>query len=148
MTRLRFSCVLPPSGDVPALAKLAEELGYDGFFLYDSPALYGDVWMSLARAAEVTSRIKAIEAERPEGQRHLAVHEGHLVAISDRDRPLLDAAGPMVASVGWTGTAETIAERMRSAGQQGVTEVVMAMAGPDLPRELRAFARAAGLGRA
>jgi 5,10-methylenetetrahydromethanopterin reductase len=320
--------VLPPSRDVPAFARLAEELGYESFFLYDSPSLYGDVWMSLARAAEVTSRIKlgtgvmvaslrhpmvvaaaiasmeelapgrlvlgigsgftarcsmgqkslpwaqmslylqqlrgllngevveidggagqmihspdfapqrpintpfivaasgpkgyevarqlgqgvfcdrdvppgfarclqlsmgtvldpgedhtservraaagpfatttyhaiyerageavdrlpggaewraAIEAERPANERHLAVHEGHLAAITDRDRPLLDAAGPMLATVGWTGTSEAVTQRLRLAAEQGVTEVVMGMAGPDIPRELRAFAQAAGL---
>ena len=328
MNRLRFSCCLPPSKDVPAFAKLAEELGYDGLFLYDSPALYGDVWMSLARAAETTSRINlgtgvmvaslrhpmvvasaiaaleelapgrlvcgigsgftarctmgkksipwsqmglflrqlrgllngevveiegdacqmihspgfapnrpiktpfivaasgpkgfeiarefgdgvicdreiprgfsrclqfafgtvldpgedhttprvrdaagpfattayhamweqgaevvdsmpggrdwraGIEQERPDGQRHLAVHEGHLVAISDRDRALLDAAGPMITRLGWTGDDEAIQERIKQAAAKGVTEVVMSMAGPDIPRELRAFARAAGL---
>jgi 5,10-methylenetetrahydromethanopterin reductase len=35
----------------------AEELGYARAWCYDSPALYPDVWMTLALAAERTSRI-------------------------------------------------------------------------------------------
>ncbi len=45
------------SMDTPAHIALAEELGYKRAWLYDSPALYPDVWMMLARAAERTSRI-------------------------------------------------------------------------------------------
>jgi len=323
--KLRISCCLPPSKAAPAYARIAEDLGLDCVFLYDSPALYGDVWISLARMAEATSRIgigtgvavaslrhplviasaiadiedlapgrlvcglgvgytarrtlgqkpvpwaqmrvfleqlrallngetvvidggacqmihspgfaprrpikvpliaaaggpkgfevaraaadgvfcegeipqgferclkfafgtvldpgedhtsprvraaagpfaatayhglwerggeavdqlpggaawrAALEAERPAGERHLAVHEGHLVDVSDRDRPLLDAAGPMLTQVGWTGTDEQLRERATQAQAAGATEIVMSLAGPDIPRELRALARA------
>jgi 5,10-methylenetetrahydromethanopterin reductase len=328
MTALRIACSLPPSKDAPAYARLAEELGYDGFYLYDSPALYTDVWASLARVAEATSRItigpgvsvpslrnpmvtasaiaavaelapgrmlcgfgtgytarltmgqkalrweemrrfftqlrallrgdiveidggaaqmiqspgfaparpidvpllaavsgpkgiavardvadgifcdgrmevtagfdrclqlafgtvlepgedhssprvKAaagpmyatgihalwemapqalagvpggaewkdrIEAERPARERHLLVHEGHMAAVSDRDQPLVEAAGPGLLAAGWTGTKEQIRARFFEAESKGVTEVVMAMADPDIPAALRAFARAA-----
>ena len=329
MGDLRISCFLAPTRDAPAYARLAEELGYDGVYVYDSPALFGDVWLSLGRMAEVTSRItlgtgvavpclrhpmvtaaaiasieelapgrlvcgfgagwsarfamgkrsmkweemrrffvqlrgllhgetveidgarcqmihapgfaprrpirtpllaaasgpKGFEvaravadgvfcdreiqpgfryalqfavgtvldpgedhtsprvretagpiyttnfhgmfemapemvdampggaewrarlaAERPQNELHLALHEGHLAAVTDRDRPLLDAAGPaLLAATGWTGTAEVVRGHVEAAAQSGATEVVMAMAGPDIPRELRAFARAAGL---
>jgi 5,10-methylenetetrahydromethanopterin reductase len=36
---------------------IAEELGYQRAWLYDSPAVYPDVWMVLSRCAERTSRI-------------------------------------------------------------------------------------------
>lgn len=49
------SVVLPPSHDVVGYARLAESLGVHTLWLYDSPALYGDVWVSLARIAEATS---------------------------------------------------------------------------------------------
>jgi 5,10-methylenetetrahydromethanopterin reductase len=327
MADLRISCCLPPSKDAPGYAQLAEELGFDGVYLYDSPALYGDVWTCLARIAERTSRItigtgvaipslrhpmvtasaiaaiaelapgrlvcgfgvgytgrltmgqKAmrwddmrrffvqlralldgesveidggmcqmihspgfaprrpikvpliaavsgpkglavareladgifcdgrgeiargfdrcllftfgtvldpgdnhatphvraaagafyvtgfhglwemapqlidsrpggaewrtrIEAERPAGERHLAVHEGHLVAISKRDEPLIDIAGPALLQTGWIGNDEKMREHVAEAAKQGATEIVMALAG-DIPRELRALARAA-----
>jgi 5,10-methylenetetrahydromethanopterin reductase len=328
MTRLRLSCCLAPSKDAPAHARIAEDLGFDGVYLYDSPALYGDVWMCLARIAEVTARItigtgvavpslrhpmvtasaiaaleelapgrgvyafgsgftarltmgqkpmrwddmklyltqlrgllagetvevdgaacrmihspgfgpsrpikapllaavsgprgfavarevadgvfvdgmaaiepgfarclrftfgtvldpgedhtservkaaagpfyvttfhgsygrapESVEA-RPGGagwragleretrphERHLALHEGHLAAITERDQSLLDAAGSALLQTGWTGDDDAIRRRFAEAQTQGVTEVAMALAGPDIPRELRALARAA-----
>jgi 5,10-methylenetetrahydromethanopterin reductase len=328
MTSLRIACCLPPSKEAPAYARIAEDLGFDGVYLYDSPALYGDVWMCLARIAEATSRItigtgvavpslrnpmvtasaiaaleelapgrglyafgsgftarytmgqkpmrwedmkryltqlrgllagevvevegapcqmihspgfapprpikapliaavagpkgfaaarevadgvfindlvpieagfarcllftfgtvldpgedhdsprvKAaagpfyvttfhgmygrapqsvdarpgggewrarLERETSEHARHLALHEGHLAAITDRDQPLIDAAGPALLSTGWTGDDEAVRGRLANAQAQGVTEVAMALAGPDIPRELRALMRAA-----
>lgn len=52
-----ISCAFPPGRDTPDLVTLAEELGYRRAWLYDSPALYADVWMTLARCADRTSRI-------------------------------------------------------------------------------------------
>ena len=43
--------------ETPDHVVLAEEFGYERAWLYDSPALYPDVWMQLARAAERTTRI-------------------------------------------------------------------------------------------
>jgi 5,10-methylenetetrahydromethanopterin reductase len=86
--------------------------------------------------------VERVEAARPEGQRHLAVHEGHLVTVTDRDRPLLDAAGDALLGAGWTGDAASIAVRMDAAGVAGITEVVYGPAGPDIARELESFAAA------
>ncbi len=83
-----------------------------------------------------------IAAERPEGQHHLSVHEGHFVAVTDRDRPLLDATGEGLLTTGWTGTPEQIGERADAAAAAGVTELAYVPAGPDIARELRAFAAA------
>ena len=41
-SRARF----PPGPDAVAHAQLAESLGYERVWLYDSPALYGDVWVA------------------------------------------------------------------------------------------------------
>ncbi|CAO5254041.1 hypothetical protein FAGKG844_650010 [Frankia sp. AgKG'84/4] len=84
-----------------------------------------------------------VEAERPAGERHLAVHEGHLVTVIERDRPLLDAAGPGLLETGWTADARGFAERLERAGAAGVTEVIVSPAGPRVEDELEAFARAA-----
>ncbi|MEZ5166756.1 MAG: LLM class flavin-dependent oxidoreductase [Acidimicrobiales bacterium] len=46
-----------PGPRVEELAVLAEELGYHRFWLYDSPAIYEDVWIALGRLAGVTERI-------------------------------------------------------------------------------------------
>ena len=86
---------------------------------------------------------RSIEAERPEPERHLALHEGHLVTVTARDKPLLDAAGAQILATGWTGAPGSIAARMDAVGAAGITEVVYNPAGPDIRRELEAFATAA-----
>lgn len=54
---LSISCAFPPAPDVADHVALAESLGYERAWLYDSPSLYEDVWVHLCRAAERTSRI-------------------------------------------------------------------------------------------
>lgn len=54
---MRLSCGITPGPRAPELAVLAEELGYHRAWFYDSPALYGDVWMAIARSLDRTSRI-------------------------------------------------------------------------------------------
>jgi 5,10-methylenetetrahydromethanopterin reductase len=51
------SCSFATTLDTPDHIVVAERLGYRRAWCYDSPALYPDVWMVLARAAERTSRI-------------------------------------------------------------------------------------------
>lgn len=85
-----------------------------------------------------------IEAERPEGQRHLIVHQGHLSQLTERDRDLVAAAGPTLLNVGWTGDSASLAARFDQAGAAGVTEIVYVPAGPDIAGELSAFAAATG----
>jgi 5,10-methylenetetrahydromethanopterin reductase len=87
---------------------------------------------------------RRIESERPEGQRHLAVHEGHVEAIPERERFLLDAAGPLLVQSGWTGDAGAVRAKLEQALAAGANEIVYMPAGPDVPRELAAFARAVG----
>ena len=41
--------------NAPDTAVLAEELGYHRAWFYDSPALYGDVWIAIARTLDRTS---------------------------------------------------------------------------------------------
>jgi 5,10-methylenetetrahydromethanopterin reductase len=52
-----ISCAFATSSDTPGHVEIAEALGYQRAWLYDSPALYPDVWMVLSRCAERTSRI-------------------------------------------------------------------------------------------
>lgn len=54
---MRLSCAFAPTVRAPELAALAEELGYERAWFYDSPALYGDVWVALARAGDATRKI-------------------------------------------------------------------------------------------
>jgi len=82
-----------------------------------------------------------VESERPAGERHLAVHEGHVTDVMARDRGVLRAAGDALATTGWVGTAEEIHEKAVAAAAAATTEVLYTPAG-DIPRELRAFADA------
>jgi 5,10-methylenetetrahydromethanopterin reductase len=86
---------------------------------------------------------EAMEAASPERERHLAVHEGHLTSMTERDRAAVAAAGPAILHSGWTGDTSSIAARFDDAGASGVTEVVYMPAGPDIPGELETFAAAA-----
>ena len=52
-----LSCAFATSNASHEHARIAEDLGYERAWFYDSPALYPDVWVQLCRAAERTKRI-------------------------------------------------------------------------------------------
>src|SRR5881397_342541 len=52
-----ISCAFPTTLDSSAHVALAEALGYERAWLYDTPQQSPDVWMTLALAAERTERI-------------------------------------------------------------------------------------------
>jgi 5,10-methylenetetrahydromethanopterin reductase len=54
---VEISCAFATGPDTPEQIAIAEQLGYSRAWAYDSPALYPDVWVTLALAAERTSRI-------------------------------------------------------------------------------------------
>ncbi len=87
---------------------------------------------------------EAIESV-PANLRHLAVHEGHLVATSDRDRSSLAELLPVASAMSFVGTAAELRTRLDGVATVGVTEVAYQPAGPDIERELHAFAEMAGL---
>ena len=84
-----------------------------------------------------------VEGSRPEGERHLTVHRGHVTHVTDRDRAVLDLATPeQLASWGWVGEADAIRARVDTARSAGVVEILYTPTGPDIEREMRAFAAA------
>jgi 5,10-methylenetetrahydromethanopterin reductase len=87
---------------------------------------------------------EAVE-QHPENERHLAIHEGHLVRANPRDEPYVADLIPMASAASLTGTAEKVAESVRGLAAAGVTEVAYQPAGSDIERELRAFASATGI---
>ncbi len=54
---MQISCGFPPGPHVVDHIVEAERLGYERAWLFDSPALYGDIWVIAALAAQRTSRI-------------------------------------------------------------------------------------------
>ena len=84
-----------------------------------------------------------IEAERPPGQRHLAVHAGHVTDVVAHDDKFLDAAtGDDLATAGWLGTPEELRSRADAVAAQGVTELLYTPAGPDVGHQMESFAAA------
>ena len=85
---------------------------------------------------------EALEA-LPGARRHLATHEGHLVALSDRDRVALAAGtADLIPGFTLTGEAGEIRARVEAMAAAGVTEVAFQPGGDDVARELEAFAAA------
>ncbi|SDZ33894.1 5,10-methylenetetrahydromethanopterin reductase [Amycolatopsis xylanica] len=85
-----------------------------------------------------------IEASRPERERHLDVHQGHMTTLTARDRDLATAAGPALLTVGWTGTPDQLRDKATQAAAAGVTEIVYVPTSPDVTSELTAYAEALG----
>src|SRR3954447_4758808 len=54
---MQVSCAFPTTTSSPEDIRIAEDLGYDRAWLYDTPQQSPDVWISLALAAERTTRI-------------------------------------------------------------------------------------------
>lgn len=77
----------------------------------------------------------AVEAV-PAASRHLAVHEGHLVALSERDRTALVDGAPLLTALSFTGTAAALREKVAALEAAGATELAYQPAGPDIPGEL------------
>jgi 5,10-methylenetetrahydromethanopterin reductase len=101
---------------------------------------YEGGWVaSLPRGAEFAARVDALAPNR----RHLSTHEGHLVGLNDLDRDFVTAE--FIASHGNALPAAAWQERLTKLAREGMTEVVYQPAGPDIPRELSAFAAMAGV---
>ena len=84
---------------------------------------------------------------RSMSHRHLATHEGHLVELTDRDPQASRAVCPSpTGSFTLTARRAEIGPRIEALAAQGITELAYQPCGPDLPRELEAFAAAAGAG--
>lgn len=78
---MELSCAFAPRPDLPELVAHAEQLGYTRAWVYDSPALYGDVWMSLARCADRTSTIGLGPAVLVPSLRHPMVNAAAIATL-------------------------------------------------------------------
>ncbi len=79
----------------------------------------------------------------PVEQRHIALHDRHLIGLTERDARVV--SGDMLRQLGLARTALDWAARLRELESLGATEIAYQPAGPDIPGELRRFASAAGL---
>jgi 5,10-methylenetetrahydromethanopterin reductase len=134
---LIFGTVLD-DGEKPGSARALAAAGHAGSVQLHAAEEYGVLDRALGPRA---GDYRAAYADIPEGRRHLAMHEGHCVAVNDRDRPFVD--GDLLAASGLALPAAGWRERLAGLEAAGATEVVFQPAGPDIPRELEAFAQAA-----
>lgn len=87
--------------------------------------------------------LKQVSVDRPENQRHLAIHEGHCTHLTDRDRILVNGVDGQPSWNGWVGDREDIMQRVEAEAAAGVTELIFNTGGSNPLREIRAFAEAA-----
>jgi len=83
--------------------------------------------------------LERIAEQRPEAERHLAVHAGHCTHLNDADRLALAAFGDEIPWHGWVGEAAELRERAEASGAAGATELLYTPAGDDLLGEAERF---------
>jgi len=137
VARLAVGTVLEP-GEDPGSARVLAAAGHGAAVAYHGAYERGGV-EALPGGAAWRAQIERVPART----RHLAVHEGHLIAPNATDRTVLN--GAVLARYGGALDAAAWRERLARWQQEGTTEVAYQPAGPDIPRELAAFARMAGL---
>ncbi|WP_028938416.1 LLM class flavin-dependent oxidoreductase [Pseudonocardia spinosispora] len=76
----------------------------------------------------------------PADVKHLALHDGHLAVLNERDKPFV--TGEVLSSTGLALSPDALRERVAALAEQGATEIAYQPAGPDVARELEAFAKA------
>ncbi len=94
-----ISIALPPSKEFPEYARHAERLGYSRVWAFDSPALYTDIWIALARAAEATNSIGLGTGVAIPSLRHVMVTASAIASIEEL------APGRLVVALGTGFTA-------------------------------------------
>jgi 5,10-methylenetetrahydromethanopterin reductase len=78
-----------------------------------------------------------------ESVRHLSVHRGHNLDVSNGHDQLVDVSNAR--QMTFTGTREELRERLAQLEARGATGVIFGTTGYDVERELRAYAEVAGL---
>ncbi|MGF7239467.1 MAG: LLM class flavin-dependent oxidoreductase [Frankia sp.] len=91
---------------------------------------------------EYTAQLEKFDAR----SRHLEMHRGHLIEVSELERPLITPN--LIRTTTGTGTEEEVRANLTSIERSGVGGVLFGPQGPDIPREMRRFAMAAGLAAA
>jgi 5,10-methylenetetrahydromethanopterin reductase len=92
-----------------------------------------------AEFREYQAALDAIPADR----RHLETHRGHLIEVTDLERPLITPE--LIKQATGSGTAGEVRANLDGLEQAGIQGVLYGPMGPDIPRELEAFAEVAGV---
>jgi 5,10-methylenetetrahydromethanopterin reductase len=80
----------------------------------------------------------------PERERHLAIHDGHLLDLNEADTAAWNAGGhASIPQLTLTGSAQDVTVGIAKLIDNGATEVMLQPVGPDIPGELERFMAAA-----
>lgn len=131
---LSTGTVLEP-GEEPTSERAFEATAPSLAVRYHGLAARGQPLDSLPGGEEWLASIAGV----PEGERHLEIHRGHLVELNEHDRRAMDREQLPPAQL--TGTVDAIRERLARLEAGGATELMWQPMGPDIERELRAFAQ-------
>jgi 5,10-methylenetetrahydromethanopterin reductase len=150
--RMLFGTVLD-DGESPTSDRVFDAVGPSAALSYHALYARGGP-EAVAKLPNGASWARAVERIAPE-RRHFAVHQGHVVEVNPIDRvhvPREFAAidrvhvpREFVAKRTFTGSAAELAGRLDALAAKGVTEVAYQPVGPDIARELTAFAKMAGI---
>jgi 5,10-methylenetetrahydromethanopterin reductase len=91
------------------------------------------VAQALPNGAAWAERIQAF----PESERHLAVHDGHLIRLSEIDRETMPRE--VIPELTVTGTPDEVRAKLEAIADSGVTEIAYQPQGTDIARELETF---------
>ena len=90
----------------------------------------GEAWLASVERAD-------------ENVRHLSIHRGHSLDLSNGHDALVDISAAK--QMTFTGTREELRERLARLEAGGATGIIFGTSGYDVQRELRAYAEVAGL---
>jgi 5,10-methylenetetrahydromethanopterin reductase len=128
---LTFGTVLD-DGEDPGSERSMAAAGHAGGLAFHAIHLRGNV-----ETLPGGDRWLAALEEFPERERHLALHEGHLIEANDRDKLVVN--GTLLATFGYARTADGWRAHISQQTELGATEIAYQPAGPDIPGELRRF---------
>lgn len=131
-------------GESPRSSRVLEAIGPWGVVPWHTAYHYGGAAAVDALPGGAAWRA-SLEALAPEEERHLLTFEGHVTHLSERDFPLLehlDVEGRTSAALMMkVGDPAAIAQELSRLAEMGYQEVMYTPSGPDVARELKAFAR-------
>ncbi|MDT5273548.1 MAG: 5,10-methylenetetrahydromethanopterin reductase [Mycobacterium sp.] len=83
MRELSLSVALPPSARILEYAHAAEDAGCTRLWLFDSPAVYGDIWIAASRAADATSELGIATGVAVPSLRHPMVTAAAIATVEE-----------------------------------------------------------------
>jgi 5,10-methylenetetrahydromethanopterin reductase len=134
--QLAFGTVLD-DGEDPGSARALAAAGHGAGVALHAMYERGADFSRIPGGAEWVMDIERV----PAAERHLAVHDRHLISLTERDAKVVN--GAMLQQFGLARTRDEWREHLARLESLGITEIAYQPAGPDIPGELQRFAEAA-----